>query len=599
MTVTGSGDRTRLERYDPTAIEPRWQARWDEIGLYETDLDDESRPKSYILTMYPYPSGDLHIGHWYIVTPTDALARFHRMHGENVFFPIGFDAYGLPAENAAIKNGINPRDWTMQNIEHERLQFRSMGAVFDWRYEIVTCDPEFYRWNQWLFLRFLEAGLAYRRMSPVDWCPNDGTLAREQVEGADRHCWRCGAPVEKRDLEQWYLRTTKYADEMLDFSGIEWPEPIRLQQTNWIGRSEGAEVVFTTAPDEHQAGGDELRVFTTRPDTLFGATFMVLAPEHALVAKLTAPGRRAEVEAYVTRARSETEIERLSTDREKTGVYLGADAINPVNGERIPIWIADYVLAGYGTGAIMAVPAHDERDFAFATRFGLPIRRVIAPAGTDDDALDDAYIAHSPDERLVNSGRFSGLAAPEGMRAIVDWLAPGRPGQADRHLSPARLAVQPPALLGHADPGHLLRARRHRAGPRRGPAGPAARHGRLRRARREPPEPRRGVPARRVPALRRPRATRDRHDGHVRRFVVVLVPLPRRRGRTTDRSIARWWTAGRPSTSTPAAPSTPSCISCTAGSGPRRCATSASSTRTSRSSACSTRARSWAPTASG
>ncbi len=274
-------ERSRIDRYDPVAIEPLWQSRWDALGLHDTDLYDESRPKAYILTMYPYPSGDLHIGHWYIVTPTDALARFHRMHGENVFFPIGFDAYGLPAENAAIKNNINPRDWTMQNIEHERKQFRSMGAVFDWRFELVTCDPEFYRWNQWLFLRFLEAGLAYRRMSPVDWCPNDGTLAREQVEGVDRHCWRCGAPVEKRDLEQWYLRTTKYADELLDFSAIDWPEPIRLQQTNWIGRSEGGEIVFTTAPDDHQPGGDELRVFTTRPDTLFGATFMVLAPEHA------------------------------------------------------------------------------------------------------------------------------------------------------------------------------------------------------------------------------------------------------------------------------------------------------------------------------
>jgi leucyl-tRNA synthetase len=416
--------RGRVERYDATEIEPRWQARWDELGLHETDLDDTSRPTSYILTMYPYPSGDLHIGHWYIVTPTDALARFHRMHGENVFFPIGFDAYGLPAENAAIKNDINPRDWTMQNIEHERKQFRSMGAVFDWRYEIVTCDPEFYRWNQWMFLRFLEAGLAYRRMSPVDWCPNDGTLAREQVEGADRHCWRCGAPVEKRDLEQWYLRTTKYADELLDFTGIDWPEPIRLQQTNWIGRSEGGEIVFRTAPSAHHDGGEELRVFTTRPDTLFGATFMVVAPEHPLVPALIAPERRTEAEAYVTQASLRTEIDRLSTDREKTGVYLGSDAINPVNGERIPIWIADYVLAGYGTGAIMAVPAHDERDFAFARKFGLPIRRVIAPAGTADDAaLEDAYVAHTPDERLVNSGRFSGMTAPDGMRAIVDWLA--------------------------------------------------------------------------------------------------------------------------------------------------------------------------------
>ena len=246
--------------------------------------DDTSRPKYYMLTMYPYPSGDLHIGHWYIVTPSDALARYRRMHGYNVFFPIGFDAFGLPAENAAIKDGGHPFTWTMQNIENMRRQFRSMGATFSWKHEVVTADPSYYRWNQWMFLRFLEKGLAYRKKSPVDWCPNDGTLAREQVEGADRHCWRCGAPVEKRDLDQWYLRTTAYADELLDFSGIDWPEPIRIQQTNWIGRSEGAEIDFETAPSDHHPGGETLRVFTTRPDTLFGATFMVLAPEHPLVA---------------------------------------------------------------------------------------------------------------------------------------------------------------------------------------------------------------------------------------------------------------------------------------------------------------------------
>ena len=279
--------------------------------------------------MYPYPSGDLHIGHWYIVTPSDALARFRRMHGYNVFFPIGFDAFGLPAENAAIKSGGHPFTWTMQNIQTMRRQFRTMGAMFSWDTEVVTADPEFYRWNQWLFLRFLEAGLAYRAMSAVDWCPNDGTLAREQVEGTDRHCWRCGALVEKRDLEQWFLRTTAYADELLRFDGIDWPEPIRLQQTNWIGRSEGAEIEFDVAPDDHQPGDDRLRVFTTRPDTLFGATFMVLAPEHPLVAKLTHPERRAEVEAYVEQARRRTEIDRLSTDREKTGVALGADGDQP------------------------------------------------------------------------------------------------------------------------------------------------------------------------------------------------------------------------------------------------------------------------------
>jgi len=424
VTESGTADRTRIERYEPTAIEPRWQARWAELGMHRTDLHDGSRPKYYLLTMYPYPSGDIHIGHWYVKTQTDALARFRRMHGYNVFFPIGFDAFGLPAENAAIARGIHPRAWTEANIENMRRQLRMMGATFDWDSEVVTSDPDYYRWNQWLFLRFLEAGLAYRTTAAVDWCPNDGTLAREQVEGTDRRCWRCGARVEKRDLEQWFLRTTKYADELLDFSGIDWPEPIRIMQTNWIGRSEGAEIVFTTAPDDHQAGGDELRVFTTRPDTLFGATFMVLAPEHALVQKLTHPARRAEVEAYVARVEAETEIERLSTEREKTGVALGADAINPVNGERIPIWIADYVLSGYGTGAIMAVPAHDERDFAFAKRFGLPIRRVVAAPDTPDDAaLETAYVAHAAGERMVNSGRFTGLPAGEGGRAIVETLA--------------------------------------------------------------------------------------------------------------------------------------------------------------------------------
>jgi leucyl-tRNA synthetase len=420
--VTVQTERTRLERYDPTAIEPHWQRAWDDAGLYRTDLHDESRPKFYLLTMYPYPSGDIHIGHWYIITPTDAVARFHRMHGENVFLPIGFDAFGLPAENAAIKNGINPRDWTMRNIDNMRRQLRSMGATFDWESEVVTAEPAFYRWNQWFFLQFLKAGLAYRQTSPVDWCPNDGTLAREQVEGVDRHCWRCGAKVEKRDLAQWYLKVTNYADELLDFSGLDWPEPIKAQQTNWIGRSEGAEIVFSTAPGDHHAGGEELRVFTTRPDTLFGATFMVLAPEHPLVTTLTSPERRAEVDAYVARTQTETEIERLSTDREKTGVALGADAINPINGERIPIWIADYVLAGYGTGAIMAVPAHDERDFAFATRYELPIRRVVAAPGDEDRELDGAYVAHAAGEVLVNSGPYSGLAADEGGAAIVGEL---------------------------------------------------------------------------------------------------------------------------------------------------------------------------------
>ncbi|HEY2887605.1 MAG TPA: leucine--tRNA ligase, partial [Candidatus Limnocylindrales bacterium] len=416
-------ERAHIDRYRPTEIEPRWQARWEELGLHRTDLSDTSRPKFYVLTMYDYPSGDLHIGHWYAKTPTDAIARFHRMHGENVFMPIGFDAFGLPAENAAIKNRVNPRIWTMANIDKMRSQLRTMGTRFDWTAEVVTCEPEYYRWNQWLFLEFLKAGLAYRQKSLVDWCPNDGTLAREQVEGVDRHCWRCGAKVEKRELDQWYLRVTKYADELLDFSGISWPDPIRIMQTNWIGRSEGAEVTFTTAPSAHHAGGEPLRVFTTRPDTLFGATFMVLAPEHPLVAALTAPERKAEVDAYLAQAAVRTEIDRLAADREKTGVALGADAINPVNGGRIPIFVADYVLGSYGTGAIMAVPAHDERDFDFATRFGLPIVKVVMPPGGDPDAaLTSAFVEHSDDEVLVNSGPFSGRPAATALGEIVAWL---------------------------------------------------------------------------------------------------------------------------------------------------------------------------------
>jgi leucyl-tRNA synthetase len=426
VSAAEHSERNRVDRFDPAEIEPRWQRRWAELGMHDTDLADDSRPRFYLLTMYPYPSGDIHIGHWYTMAPTDALARFHRMHGKNVFLPIGFDAFGLPAENAAIKNKIHPRQWTMSNIDNMRRQLRFMGATFDWNSEVVTCDPDYYRWNQWMFLRFLEAGLAYRASSPVDWCPNDGTLAREQVEGTDRHCWRCGARVEKRLLDQWYLRTTKYADELLDFTGIDWPEPIKSMQTNWIGRSEGAEVVFTTAPDDHQAGCDELRVFTTRPDTLYGATFMVLAPEHALVPKLTHPDRKAEVEAYIAAAGRETEIERMSTEREKTGVFTGSFATNPVNGESIPIWIADYVLSGYGTGAIMAVPAHDERDFTFARKFGLPIRRVVAaPDVSDADVaaeMEVAFASHGEDERLVNSGPHSGKPARDGFRDIVAML---------------------------------------------------------------------------------------------------------------------------------------------------------------------------------
>ena len=364
---------TTRERYDPQAIEPKWRARWAESGLYET-VEDPSRPKYYFLTMLPYTSGDLHIGHWYAMAPSDAGARYRRMRGFNTFFPIGFDAFGLPAENAAIQRGIHPHEWTLKGVERMRGQLKSMGAMWAWDREAVTCLPEYYKWTEWFFLKFYEHGLAYKKESPVDFCPQcNTTLAREQVWGEDRHCERCGTHVVKKDLDQWFFRTTKYADELLDFSEIDWPERVRAMQTNWVGRSEGADVTF------HSEQGDDILIYTTRPDTLWGATFMVLAPEHPLVDKLTIPGRRGEVDEYVLQSRRQSDIEREAIDKEKTGVFIGAYAVNPVNGQRIPIWIADYVLMTYGTGAIMAVPAHDERDFAFALKFGLPILPVIAP----------------------------------------------------------------------------------------------------------------------------------------------------------------------------------------------------------------------------
>lgn len=357
--------------YVPQDIEPKWQRKWEEDGLYRSVID-HSKPKHYALTMLPYPSGDLHIGHWYAMAPSDVRARYMRMRGYNVLFPIGFDAFGLPAENAAIQRNIHPHTWTMSNVENMRQQLRSMGAMFDWEREVVSCLPGYYRWSEWFFLKLYDMGLAYRKKSPVDFCPQcNTTLAREQVWGEDRHCERCGTPVIKKELAQWFWRITNYADELLDFSQIDWPERVVTMQTNWIGRSEGADVTFLSEKE------DPIVVFTTRPDTLWGATFMVLAPEHELVDKLTTGAYREEVEAYKLQASRQTEIERMSTEKEKTGVFIGAYAINPVNNDRIPIWIADYVMMTYGTGAIMAVPSHDERDFEFALKFGLPIIPVI------------------------------------------------------------------------------------------------------------------------------------------------------------------------------------------------------------------------------
>jgi len=424
------------EAYTPQEIEPSWQQRW-ELDRLDRAVADPGRPKFYALTMLPYPSGDIHIGHWYAMAPSDVRARFKRMQGFNVLFPMGFDAFGLPAENAAIQRGIHPKSWTLNNIERERKQLRSMGAMIDWEREAVSCLPGYYRWSEWLFLKFYEMGLAYRKQSPVDYCPScKTTLAREQVIGEERICERCGAAVIRKDLEQWFWRITRYADELLDFSKIDWPDKIRLLQTNWIGRSEGAEVTFRVVPedlppDAPSSAGD-LVIFTTRPDTLWGATFMVLAPEHPLVDGITKPAYRQEVEVYKERAARQSEIERLSTEKEKTGVYSGAFAINPVNGARIPIWVADYVMMGYGTGAIMAVPAHDERDFAFAEKYGLPIPVVIETQEWIDEGrplpLPHAYPGEGA---MVNSGVFDGTPAPHpAVEKVTAWLAEQQRGKA-------------------------------------------------------------------------------------------------------------------------------------------------------------------------
>jgi leucyl-tRNA synthetase len=406
---------TKRRGYVPQDIEPKWQRVWDERGVLRAS-DGSARPKYYNLVMFPYPSGDLHMGHMRNYVIGDLFARFQRMRGYEVLNPFGFDAFGLPAENAAMKADSHPETWTRGNIARAKEQLAMMGVLYDWGRQVVTCDPDYYRWTQWLFLLFHERGLAYRAMAPVNWCPVDQTvLANEQV--VNGCCWRHpDVPVEKRDLEQWFLRITEYADRLLDDLALlpDWPEKVRTMQANWIGRSHGVEVDFPIV------GLDEpLRIFTTRPDTLFGVTFMVLAPEHPLVERVTTPERRDAVRAYVESARHQTDIERLSTERDKTGVPTGGFAVNPLNGERVPIWVADYVLMGYGTGAIMAVPGHDERDFQFARRFGLPVREVIAPPAGPRGELAEAYTGAGV---MVNSGRFDGLDHPAGFDAVADLL---------------------------------------------------------------------------------------------------------------------------------------------------------------------------------
>jgi leucyl-tRNA synthetase len=396
-----------MSEYPFDEIERRWQERWRERGAFEV-TEDPSRPKYYCLEMLPYPSGDIHVGHVRNYCITDVVARYRTMRGFNVLHPIGWDALGLPAENAAIKNAIHPEKWTRANIAGMKRQLQRLGFSYPWSREIATCDPEYYRWNQWFFLRMLERGIAYRKKAAVNWCPSCQTvLANEQAEGGE--CWRCHSKVEERELDQWFLRITAYQDQLLDdMAQLEaWPERVLVQQRNWVGRSPGAEVDFPVP------GGEPIRIFTTRIDTIFGATFMVLAPEHGMVETLLAgtPGME-EARTAIARLRAQDRRARLEGRIEKEGVFTGRYATNPFSGERIPIWVGNFVLMGYGTGAIMAVPAHDQRDFEFARKYGIPIRVVIQGEGTplEGDALAAAYDGPG---RLVNSGAFNGLLSEE------------------------------------------------------------------------------------------------------------------------------------------------------------------------------------------
>jgi leucyl-tRNA synthetase len=398
-------------RYPHAEIESKWQKFWEEKQVYKTDFSKTDN-KLYHLNMFIYPSGArLHTGHWYHYGPSDSWARYKRLRGYNVFEPMGYDAFGLPAENNAIKTGVHPLDNTLQNIKDIKVQLKKIGCMYDWNAELMTCVPEYYKWNQWLFLQLYKKGLAYRKKAPVNWCPNDQTvLANEQVH--DGKCERCGTEVIQKNLYQWFFKITEYAEELLQgLDTINWPDKTKLMQRNWIGKSIGAEVDFGI-----DGSSETIKIFTTRPDTLFGATYMVLAPEHPLVEKLTTPEYKTKVEEYKDSIKSLTEIERTSTVKEKTGIFTGAFAINPVNSKKIPIWIADYVLQTYGTGAIMAVPGQDERDWEFAEKFDLPIIRTVQPP---DDFNGKAYLEDGP---AINSDFLNGHFVEDAKKKINKWL---------------------------------------------------------------------------------------------------------------------------------------------------------------------------------
>ena len=529
-----SGATADEHRYDPAAAQQRWQAYWAENQTF-VPADDGSAERRYVLDMFPYPSGDLHMGHAEAFVMGDIVARHLKLQGYDVLHPIGWDSFGLPAENAAIKNNTHPAEWTYANIETQATSFQRYGLSFDWSRRLHTSDPEYYRWTQWLFLKFRERGLAYRKASYVNWCPNDQTvLANEQVvNGA---CERCGAVVTKRQLTQWYFKTTEYAQRLLDdMAELEggWPERVLAMQRNWIGRSEGAYVDF-----EIDGYAEPVTVFTTRPDTLYGATFFVVAPEGELAAAIVADGQRDEFEAYLEQAKLATEIERQATDRPKTGVFLGVHATNPVNNERIPVYAADYVLADYGTGAVMGVPAHDQRDLDFARTYGLPVIEVIS-TGQPDPA--ESGIATPGDGTYVNSGPLDGLTdKATGVSTIIGQLEEGGVGKGavtfrlrDWLLSRQRYWGCPIPIIHCGACGEVaVPEDQLPVDPAAADGCRAGAEGRLAAGQRD------RLGQRRLPLLRRSGRPGHRHHGHLRRLVLVLLPLllaGRRRGPVRSR----------------------------------------------------------------
>ena len=518
-------------RYESREIEGRWQRVWADEGTWQVANPgqpgyDGSKPKSYVLEMLPYPSGEPHVGHLKCYSVGDAIAHFRRRNGYEVIHPMGYDSFGLPAENNAIKTGVPPRVATEKSIASFRRQFTEWGISIDWARELATHTPEYYRWTQWIFLQLFREGLAYRTQAPVQWCPKDATvLANEQV--VDGRCERCGTEVVTRNLRQWFFRTTAYAEQLLaDFDRLDsWPEHVITMQRNWIGRSEGAEVTFRC-----ESADLDFPVFTTRPDTLFGATFFVVAPEHPELEALVA-GTEAEetVREYVNSVARESAQSRGDEDRPKTGVPLGRTVTNPVNGEEIPMFVADYVLMDYGTGAVMAVPAHDERDFAFAEAFGLPVRRVIGTPGDSvagDDQADPETLPYVGDGPMVNSGRFDGLNNREAYGQIVAWLAEEGRGESSVNFRLRDWLVSrqrywgAPIPIVHCDSCGTVPVPEEQLPVRLPEVEDYAPKGQ------SPLEAATEWVETGMPGVRRPGSSRDRHNGYLRRLVLVLPALP-------------------------------------------------------------------------